>query len=86
MAGATKKPYLKLSVEKRLALIEELWASVQKDLQVEFPTGPASAAERAELDLLIEETNSSTDLVDLDTACEEIQLELESMRRKKAKH
>ncbi|MBP9891257.1 MAG: hypothetical protein KBG84_05075 [Planctomycetes bacterium] len=59
MARTVKsKPYLKLSVEKRLALAEQLLGSVQKEWQADLPKEPLSAREKEELDRLIEESNA----------------------------
>lgn len=88
MATTVKnKPYLKLSVEKRLALIEELLESVQKEWQADLSKEPLSAGEKAELDTLIEESDGTgANMIDLESACGEILADLETHKpRKRAK-
>ncbi len=78
------KPYLKLSVEKRLALIEELLESVQKEWQADLPKEPLSAGEKAELDTLIEESDApAASMIELDLTCREILADLEAQKARK---
>lgn len=85
MATASKnKAYLKLSVEKRLALIEEIWKSIQKEWNAGSPMAP-SEAEKAELDALMEETATlKGDEVEVESACKLILDELKA-RSKRAR-
>lgn len=83
MATASKnKAYLKLSVEKRLALIDEIWKSIQKEWDVGFPRSEPSDEEKAELDALIAQTDADPgDGVDWESARRSIRAELKQFRR-----